>query len=101
MRLKSAVTAAATTLAALVPAAALAAQGETLEQKDCVLSAAGLLPTIPELRITGAEAKSDASPDTYTVLITVEAIGRTATYEFTCVYDRVDGALVEGGRMRQ
>ncbi|MCA1939976.1 MAG: hypothetical protein LDL26_03165 [Caenispirillum bisanense] len=101
MRLKSAFAAVASFGAALVPAAALAAQAETLEQKDCALSAAGLLPTIPDLRVVEAVAKADASPDTYTVLVTVEAIGRTATYEFTCVYDKVDGALVEGGRMRQ
>ncbi|WP_343870089.1 hypothetical protein [Caenispirillum bisanense] len=99
MRLSLAVAAAAPFLAAgLVPAAA-SAQGETLEQKDCVLSAAGLLPTIPDLHIVDAEAKADASPNAYTVLVTIEAIGRTATYEFTCIHDPVDGALVEGGRL--
>lgn len=103
MRAKSAVAVAAVAscLAAVTPTAATAAPDETLEQKDCVLSAAGLLPTIPDLRITDAVAQADASPDTYTVLVRVEAIGRTATYEFTCIYDRIDGALVEGGRVRE
>ncbi len=98
MKLSFAVAAALLLTAGLVPATA-SAQGETLDQKDCVLSAASLLPTIPGLEIVDAEAKPDASPNAYMVRVTIKAIDRTATYEFTCIHDPVDGALVEGGRL--
>lgn len=90
---------AAAVLAAASSAVGPAAAAETLQEKDCILSAAGLLPTIPGLVITDATARATEAADALVVQIQIEALGREATYEYLCTYDAVDGALVEGGKV--